>query len=176
MVEEHVHVVRDYSGLVRLGNVAVDAVYLADQIAVFGREPGVSENRSRVQSYRTNVADQISERALGKLHAVNLALGCDYVADMAHCRSACGSEVEDFRTWPHRHLGETLENGRSEFASVGVPDSILFALGLDCCLSVRGVPGNQVECRGPLVSFQACPVDAFDLRVRSDSPGVHPSA
>jgi hypothetical protein len=100
LLEEHVSVQTDDTGLVRLGNVGEDDINHGDEHAVTERVTGILDNGDNVGTVSSH-ANQVTARAVGELNSIDVTSGADNISDVRDGGTAGTTNVEDLGTGLH---------------------------------------------------------------------------
>lgn len=133
VLEEHVGVEGDDTGLVGLGDIGEDAVDHADEHAVLLGVSGVLDDGDDVGSLLGH-GDELSAGSVGELDGVDDALWADDVGDVRDRGTGRGTEVQDLLARRDEQLVETTHDTGGQLGSEGVPDTVLDLGGWDTVL------------------------------------------
>lgn len=133
VLEEHVGVEGDDTGLVGLGDIGEDAVDHADEHAVLLGVSGVLDDGDDVGSLLGH-GDELSAGSVGELDGVDDALWADDVGDVRDRGTGGGTEVQDLLARGDEQLVETTHDTGGQLGSEGVPDTVLDLGGGDTIL------------------------------------------
>ena len=123
-------ILRDNSGLVRLGHICEHHVHHPYQEAVVLRFPGVVDYRNDVCSLFGHV-HQISTHSVREFDSVDHACWADYVRNVGNgCARGC-SEVEHFASRPDSDFRHAACHRSCDFGAVRIPNAILDLFAVD---------------------------------------------
>ena len=153
ILQEHVGVQADNTGLVRLGNVGEDDINHGDEHAVAEGVTGVLNNGDDVGAVSRH-ADQVTARTVGELNGVNITSGADNISDVRDGGTAGTTDVQDLGTRLHVDVVQTTQDTSSQLGTEGVPHAVLGlgdnavitggGLNRDALLAVDGLTRGQV--------------------------------
>lgn len=124
LLEEHVGVETDDTGLVRLGNVGEDHVNHGDKHAVAERVTGILNNGDNVGAVSGH-ADQITAGTVGELDSVNVAGRSDDISDVGDGSTTGTTDVENLGTGLHVDVVQTTKDTSGQLGTEGVPHTVL---------------------------------------------------
>lgn len=155
ILQEHVGVETDDTGLVGLGNVGEDGINHRHEHAVAERVTGILNNGDDVGAVSSH-ANQVTAGTVGEFNSVNVAGGANNVGNVRDGGTAGSTQVEDLGTRLHVDGLHTTQDTGSQLGTEGVPHTVLDlghgtilssrALDRDALLAVHGLTRGQVLC------------------------------
>lgn len=153
LLEEHVGVQADNTGLVGLGNIGEDDIDHGDEHTVTKRVSGVLDDGDNVGAVGSH-ADQVTAGTVGELNSVDVTSRSDDIGNVTDGGTAGGTEIQDLGARAHVDVIQTTQDTGSQLGTEGVPDTvfglghsaILLSGGLnrDALLTVDGLSGSKV--------------------------------
>lgn len=128
LLQEHVCVETNDTGLIGLGDVGKDDIDHADEHPVLHGVTSVLNNRDDVGALCSE-ADQVASTAVRELHSVDNTGGADNVGNVRDGGTGSGAEVEHFAAGSHEDIVQTTEDTGSQLGSEGVPHTVLGLCG-----------------------------------------------
>lgn len=142
LLEEHVSVQTDNTGLVRLGNVGKDDIDHGDEHAVAERVTGILNNGDNIGTVSSH-ADQVTAGTVGELNGVDVTGGADDISNVGNGGTAGTTDVEDLGAGLHVDVVQTTEDTGSQLGTEGVPDTVL-SLGDNTIITGGGLDGDAL--------------------------------
>jgi len=116
VLEEHVGVETDDTGLVGLGNIGKDDINHGDEHAVAERVTGILNDGDDVGTVSGH-ADQITTGTVRELDSVDVTGGTDNISDVRDGGTGGGTKVKNLGTGLDVDFVETTENTSSKLLS-----------------------------------------------------------
>lgn len=153
ILQEHVGVETNDTGLVGLGNVGKDDIDHGHEHAVAERVTGILNDGDNVGAVSGH-ANQVTTRAVRELDGVDVTGRADNISDVRDGGTAGSTEVENLGTGLHVDVVHTTQDTGSQLGTEGVPHTVLDlgdgavlsggGLDRDTLLAVHGLAGGQV--------------------------------
>lgn len=153
LLQEHVSVQANDTGLVGLGNVGEDNINHGHEHAVAKRVTSIINDGDDVGTVGGH-ADQVPAGAVGELNSVDTTLGANNISDVTDGGTAGSTQVENTRTGLHVDVVHTAQDTGGKLAAERVPHTVLNlgdnAVGVgrtldgDTLLAVNGLTGGEV--------------------------------
>lgn len=142
VLEEHVGVQADDTGLVGLGNIGEDDVDHGNEHAVAERVSGVLDNGDDVGAVGGHT-DQVTAGTVRELNSVDVTGRADDIGNVGDGGTAGGTEIQDLGARAHVDVIETTQDTGSQLGTEGVPDTVL-GLGHSTILLGGRLDGNAL--------------------------------
>lgn len=153
ILQEHVSVDTNDTGLVGLGNIGKDDIDHGHEHAVAERVTGILHDGDDIGAVSGH-ANQVTARAVGELNGVNVAGGADNIGDVRDGGTASSTQVENLGAGLHVDVVQATQDTGSKLGTEGVPHTVLdlgdsAVLGGgrfdgDTLLAIHGLTGCQV--------------------------------
>jgi len=147
VLQEHVGIQSNNTGLIGLGNIREDDVHHADQHAVTQRLTGIFDDRDDVRSLLGHVG-QITAGTVRELDGVNNAFRANHVGNMGDGGSGSATEVQNTHAGLDGHVANATNDGSGDLGSERIPDTVLDLFLIlfdgDSLLAVDGFADNQI--------------------------------
>lgn len=152
LLEEHVSVQTNNTGLVGLGNIGEDNVNHRYQHTVTKGVTGVVDNGDNVGTVGGH-ADQITTGTVRELDGVDVTSRSNNISNVTDGGTAGGTKVQNLRARLHVDIIKTTQNTSSKLGTERVPDTVLGlgdgtvlgrSFNSNALLAVDSLSGGQV--------------------------------
>ena len=147
VLQEHIGVQRDDTGLIGLGNIGENAIDHADEHAVAERLTSILDDRDDVGALLGHVGE-VTAGTVRELDGVDDTLGANHVGNVGDGGTGGATEVQDTHTGLDGHVANTTDDGGGDLGTEGVPDTVLDLLLIlldgDALLAVDGFADDHV--------------------------------
>lgn len=142
VLQEHVGIQADNTGLIGLGNIGEDNVNHGNEHTVAERVSGVLDDGNNVGAVGGH-ANQITARTVGELNSVDVSGRPDNISDVTDGGTTGRSKVENFGTRLHVDIIETAQDTGGKLGTEGVPHTVL-DLSDGAIFTGRGLDSNAL--------------------------------